>query len=145
MDASSMSKPFIPISDSLDSSTKSPDENGEAPTGQPPANQVEPDEANSGGGIEVNDSTKGPQTTTTFAPFHFNDQARLHVTLVLLGIFGMFLLFSLMGWIFLAFASNETRQLTKQFSEFAQFVITPLVGIVSGASGFYFGTKFSEK
>ena len=110
--------------------TPAPPELPELP--EPPAQQEE--------SLTANIDTAEAIAKVKFGQFHFNDQARLQVTFIVLGIFGGFLLLSLFGWLSIAALqvfSGTKFELTKQFTEFAQFVITPLVGIVSGASGFY--------
>ena len=90
------------------------------------------------------DASDKPQTETDnlFKGMSFNDHARYKITRIILLTFAGFIGATLLGWIFLACVevwSKSAGSLTKPFFELAQYIITSLVGVVSVATGFYFG------
>ena len=78
----------------------------------------------------------------------FNDGARFKITIWLLFILGSLVGLSLLGWFVLAIIeinlNLKSPIYSNGFGDFAKFLITGIVSIVSAAAGFYFGTKSME-
>lgn len=83
-------------------------------------------------------------TIVTFDSKRHHDQARSTIAFWLLGLLTVLLIATAAGFAALFFVKEKTGPTFDQFKSLVELILTPLLTLVSAATGFYFGSQKNE-